>query len=163
MSKGEEARGLMVVLERSRAALMEAIAGLDEEGFRRRAAAGVWNAAEALAHLLALEQRMLLLARTALTEDNPSVQSRGEAQQLEEAKAAQRMPVPQIVHGLLAQRRDTLLALEPLSQQQLARTIQHSRMGEMTVGGLVLRIVHHETEHAGQIVSMRQQPAGAAT
>ena len=163
MSKGEDASGLMLALERSRAALMEAIAGLDEEGFRRWPAAGEWNAAEALAHLLAHEQRMLFLVRTALTEDNPSVQSRGEAQQLQEARAAQRMPVPQIVHGLLAQRRDTLLVLEPLSQEQLARTVQHLRMGEMTVGGLVQRIVHHETDHAGQIVSIRQQPTGATT
>lgn len=163
MSKNEEANDLAAALERSRAALMEAIAGLDEEGFRRREASDEWNAAEALAHLLAHERRMLLLARTALAEDNPSVQSRGEAQQLEEAKAAQRMPVPQIVHGLLAQRRDTLLALAPLSAEELARTIQHSRMGEQSAGGLFRRVVEHETEHAEQIRTLREQLAGAAT
>lgn len=163
MSKIDEAAGLTAALERSRAALMEAIAGLDEEGFRRRQAAREWNPAEVLAHLLAHEQRMLVLVRRALTEDNPSVQSRGEAQQIEEAKAAQRMPVPQILHGLLAQRRETLQLLESLTAEHVARTIQHSRMGEMSAGGLFQRIVEHETEHAGQIASMREQPAGTAT
>lgn len=147
-------------LERSRASLMEAIAGMDEEGFRWRAGSGEWCAAEALAHLLAHEQRFMWLAREALAKDKPSVQSRGEGQQVEEAKAAQRMLVPQIVHGLLAQRRETLQLLAGLSSEQLARSLVHSRLGEVDVGWLFQRIVDHETEHAAQIASIRMEAAG---
>jgi uncharacterized damage-inducible protein DinB len=147
-------------LERSRAALMEAIAGMDEESFRRRTLSGEWCAAEALAHLLAHEQRILFLIRTALTEDNPEVQSRGEQAHVDGAKAAQRMLVPQIVHGLLAQRRETLQLLASLSPEQLARTLQHSRLGEMSVRALLRKVVDHETEHAAQIASIRMEAAG---
>ncbi|MEX2159259.1 MAG: DinB family protein [Dehalococcoidia bacterium] len=147
-------------LERSRASLMEAIAGMDEEGFRRRTASGEWCAAEALAHLLAHEQRFMWLTREALAKDNPPVQSRGEGQQIEEAKAAQRMLVPQIVHGLLAQRRETLQLLAGLSPEQLVRSLVHSRLGEVDAGWLFQRIVDHETEHAAQIASIRVETAG---
>lgn len=148
-------------LERSRTSLMEAIAGMDEEGFRRRTLSGEWCAAEALAHLLAHEQRFMWLAGEALAKDRPSVQSRGEGQQIEEAKAAQRMLVPQIVHGLLAQRRESLQLLAGLSSEQLARSLVHSRLGEVDVGWLFQRIVDHETEHAAQIASIRAEAAGA--
>ena len=150
-------------LAHSRAALTAAIEGMDEEAFRRRTASGDWNAAEVLAHLLAHERRFLELAQRALAEERPAVQSRGEGQQLEEAKAAQRMPVPQIVHGLLAQRRDTLRVLERLGAAELERPLQHSRLGEISPRWLFRRLAEHETEHAQQITSMRKALAGTAT
>jgi hypothetical protein len=73
------------------------------------------------------------------------------------------MPVPQIVHGLLARRRDTLLLLEPLAPDRLARTVRHTRMGEMSVSALMRKVADHETEHAAQITSMREALAGTAT
>ena len=148
-------------LERSRVSLMQSIAGMDEETFRRRAGAGEWCAAEVLAHLLGHEQRFMWLANEALTRERPSVQSRGGGQQTEEAKAAQRMLVPQIVHGLLAQRRETLQLLAGLSPEQLARSLVHSRSGDVNVGWLFQRIIDHETEHAAQITAMRAETAGA--
>ena len=165
MSTNEQlsANELAAKLEGSRAALHAAIEGMDEEAFRRRTAPGEWNAAELLAHLLAHEHRMQELAQLALNEDNPAVRSRGDQAHIDGAKAAQRMPVPQIVHGLLAQRRDTLRVLQPLASQQLARAVQHSRMGDMSVSALMRKVVDHEIEHATQITSMRAALAGTAS
>jgi hypothetical protein len=151
---------LVTRLEQSRRALMDAIAGLDEEGFRLRPREGEWTAAEVLAHLLANEQGLTEIARLALTQERPGVQSRGEAQREVEAKSAQRMPVPQILHGLLAQQRDTMKLLEPLEPGHLQRTAVHSRFGEVSVGWLIERIAEHVEEHAGQIRAQRAQPAG---
>jgi hypothetical protein len=91
------------------------------------------------------------------------VQSRGDQAHIDGAKSAQRMPVPQIVHGLLARRRDTLLLLEPLAPEHLARTVRHSRMGEMSVSALMRKVVDHETEHARQITAMREALAETVT
>ena len=138
-------------LEQSRRSLMEAISGLDEEGFRARPQQGGWTAAETLAHLLITERNSTGRARTALAEDNPQFAWVGDEQLEEQARSAQRMPVPQIVHGLLAQRRDVVTLLEPLSPQQLARPYRQERRGRLTVGWLFQHIAEHEEEHAGQI------------
>jgi len=138
-------------LEQSRRSLMEAIAGLDEEGFRARPQQGGWTAAETLAHLLITERNSTGRARTALAEDNPQFAWVSDDQLEEQARSAQRMPVPQIVHGLLAQRRDVVTLLEPLSPQQLARPYRQERRGRLTVGWLLQHIAEHEEEHAGQI------------
>jgi hypothetical protein len=165
MTSGEGAQPsaseLAARLEAGRSALAEAIEGLDEEGFRRRALSGEWTAAEVLAHLLANEQRLVEIAELALTQDRPQVQSRGEAQREEEAKSARRMLVPQIWHGLLAQRRETLQRLQALSAAELARTAVHSRFGEVSVAWIMQRLADHEHEHAAQIRAVRAGTASA--
>jgi uncharacterized damage-inducible protein DinB len=141
---------------------MEAIAGLDEEGFRKRHEQGAWTAAETLAHLLISEQRSLGRAKKALEEDNPSVPWMSDEAVDEEARSAQRMPVPQIVHGLLAQRRDVLHLFESLPADQLARRYTHAKRGELTVEWLFRRIAEHEIEHVEQIRTARQESAALA-
>ena len=138
-------------LERSRRSLMEAIAGLDEEGFRARAQHGGWTAAETLSHLLSTERIILERAQAALTQEGYRVISQTEDERQEGARLAQRMPVPQIVHGLLAQRRDVVTLLEPLSPRQLSRPYRQESRGELTVGWLFQHIAEHEEEHAEQI------------
>jgi len=143
-------------LEASRRSLMEAIAGLDEEGFRARRAAGEWTAAEVLTHLLITEQRSLGRAQTALAQDNPSFPWISDEEVAEETRVAQRLPVPQIVHGLLAQRRDVVRLCESLSPEQLGRRYRHERRVELTVGWLFGRMAEHEIEHAQQIRAARE-------
>jgi hypothetical protein len=151
----ERQQTLRVGLEHSRAQLVDALAGMDEAAFRSRDDMN-WTAAEVLAHLLANEQRLTEIARLALKSERPAVQSRGEAQREHEAKSAQRMPVPQIWHGLLAQRRETVHLLASLKAGQLARTAVHSRFGEVSVAWLLRRLADHEAEHANQIRELRQ-------
>jgi uncharacterized damage-inducible protein DinB len=147
-------------LEDSRRSLMNAITGLDDTAFRARTGAGGWTPAEVLAHLLATEAVSTERARLVLTQDDPSVRWRPDEELENEARNAQRMPVPQIVHGLLALRRDVMTLLEPLSADQLARPYHQERRGELTLGWLFARMAEHESEHAGQIAALR---AGASS
>lgn len=138
---------------------MDAIAGLDEQGFRVRTQSGEWTAAEVLAHLLSTERLFTQRARAALDQVDFVITPRTEDERQEGARMAQRMPVPQIVHGLLAQRRDTLRLLDGLSDEHLARSVRHPRWGEQSVAWLFRRIAEHEAEHAEQVRSLRAQPA----
>ena len=136
---------------------MDAIAGLDEEGFRMRPRPDDWTAAEVLAHVLITEHLFVDRARAALAQDNVSVAPMDDEERQEQARSAQRMPVPQIVHGLLAQRRDTVRLLEPLSPQQLSRPFRHERRGQLTASWLFQHVAEHEEEHAQQISALRAQ------
>jgi hypothetical protein len=149
---------LVARLEQSRRSLMDAIAGLDEEGFRLRPREGEWTAAEVLAHILMTEHIFAGRARAVLAQENPPVASISDEERSGHARSAQRMPVPQIVHGLLAQRRDVVGLLKPLSPQQLRRPFRHERRGELAAGWLFQRLAEHEEEHAEQIRSQRVQP-----
>ena len=162
-SKHAAADEIVARLEASRDALMQALAGLDEAGIRARAVASTWSPAEVLAHLLHSERVLLENARAALTHDTYAVISMTDEQREDEAKRAQRMAVPQIVHGLLASRRDTTRLLEQLSDPELARPVRHARLGEQTVGWLFERAAEHELDHAGQIRAVRDATSAKST
>ena len=150
-------------LERSRKSLMEAVAGLDEEGFRARPAPSEWTAAEVLAHLLHIEGVHMARGQTASTEDGFVATPVTDEECREQARLAQRMPVPQILHGLLAQRRDTLRLLERLSEQQLTRAFFHPERGQLTIAQIFERAAAHEEEHAAQIRALRTGAAAPAS
>jgi hypothetical protein len=150
---------LVARLERSRQSLMDAISSLDEEGFRARPQQGEWSIAETLAHLLTTERISLERARIVLVQDNPEIRWIEDEALNDLARSAQRMPVPQVIHGMLAQRRDVTVLLESLSPDQLARPYRHERLGDHTDAWLFARMAEHEDEHAEEIASRR---AGAA-
>jgi uncharacterized damage-inducible protein DinB len=137
---------------------MDAIAGLDEEGFRARPAGGGWTVAEVLAHLLDDEPRLLADVEAALGADRAPFSANPDDEREKRAKdAAQRMPVPQVLHGLLARRRDTLGRLESLPAEGLERPAGHAAYGSTTVEGLFAHIAAHELEHAAQIQTIRAE------
>jgi uncharacterized damage-inducible protein DinB len=146
-------------LEASREALMEAISGLDEEGFRARPAPGEWSPAETLAHLLLDETKLLEYARAAAEGDTIAVPRATEDERDRQAREAARMPVPQIIHGLLATRRDTTALLERLTDEQLGTAVQHPAYGEAPLGRLFQHMAEQEEEHANQIRTIRQRTA----
>ena len=133
-------------LEASRRALLDAIAGLDEEGFRARTRSSQWSPVEVLAHLLASERLYMGWAQAALEEDNLVLQPVAQDEQEQQAKLAQQMAAPQILHGLLAQRRDTM---------QLTRTLSYPERGMFGLGLLFEKAATHEEEHAAQIRTLR--------
>ncbi len=143
---------------------MDAIAGMDEEAFRARRRSGEWNGAEVLAHVLAVETLLAERAENALTREG-YVATRATEEELDEQarRMAQRMPVPQILHGLLAQRRDTLRLLGGLSPSDLSRTFQHPRLGEHNVAGIFEHLAEHDREHGEQIAALRREPAPRQT
>ena len=151
-------------LEASRRALFDAIEGLDEEGFRRRPGPSQWSPAEVLAHLLLMEQQLLTWAQAALAApDEYEFVWLSEDARRDQAQAAQRMPVPQILHGLLAQRRETVWLLETLDAGQLAKTCRVVGRGSFPVALLFQRMADHEEEHARQVREARAQAAQRAT
>lgn len=142
-------------LEASGRALLGAIVGLDEEGFRARTRSSQWSPAEVLAHLLASERLYVGWAQAALEEDNLVLPPVAQDEQEQQAKLAQQMAVPQILHGLLAQRRDTMQLLMALSSEQLTRTLSYPGRGSFGLGLLFEKAAAHEEEHAAQIRSLR--------
>jgi len=149
-------------LEGSRNELMDAIAALDEEGLRAHPDASQWSAAEVLAHLLSTERFLTQRAQDATVRQDCSISPRTERERTSDARsAAQRMPVPQLIHGLLAVRRDTLRQIDALTRDQLARPVHHSSHGEVTVAWLFDYVAAHEREHAAQIRAMREASAAS--
>lgn len=150
---------LLAQLENSRRSLMDAIAGLDEEGFRARPEPGAWTAAEVLAHLFSTERIFIDRARQAVEHEGYSVTPVSNDVRQEHLGMAKRMPVPQIIHGLLSQRRDTLAFIGSLSADDLASTVSHPVRGEQTARWQIEHVIEGEEEHAAQIRAQRAQPA----
>ena len=150
-------------LETSRATLMDAVAGLDDEGFRGRSGTSGWTAAEILAHLLDMERVLMIWAHEAIGADDAVVAPIGDDERFEQAALALRMAVPQLIHGLLARRRDTARFLARLSDLELARPLSHPDWGSLTVGMLFQRIAGHEEAHASQIKALRVEAIAPAS
>lgn len=150
-------------LQESRAELMAAITGLDDSALRARTASGVWTPAELLAHLLSTERIFIERARKTAKQSGYVVTPVSEDVREEHLGVAKRMPVPQIVHGLLAQRRDTLQFVESLAPSDLERTLSHPVRGEQTALWQIEHVIEHEQEHAEEIRERRAatEPQGA--
>ena len=144
-------------LESSRQALFELIRRLTEEQFRYTSAPDEWNIATHLAHLLRIESIFTERAALALREDGAFVASTGVTNE-DDPGLAQRLAVPQIIHGMLAARRELEAALDGGGPQGLERALRHERFGRMTVAQIAEKMAAHEREHADSVRSL----AGAA-
>ena len=153
-SSSVTAHDLVAQLEASRDELMQSLAGLNEEGLRARAAPATWSPVEVLTHLLLSEQKLLERAQGGRG-DGHIVTPNTDAKRQDAAKRAQGMAVPQVLHGLLAQRRDTMRLLERLTAQDLARPVRRPPDPDATVARLFGEAAAHEIEHAEQIRAVR--------
>ncbi|HLF70690.1 MAG TPA: DinB family protein [Dehalococcoidia bacterium] len=169
MTTAEELRA---TLSAGRERLLRAIAGVSEEQFKKRPEASddgpAWSIAEVLAHLL--QQEKLRSGRVALRLANdgaPITPSPPEAH-LEGARAGRTAPVPQLIHGLLAARRETERLLDQAaSTNALANAVVHPESGRQTIAWLIEeKVAAHEAEHAAQIEKLRElvgaPPLGSA-
>ena len=157
----EKASTLLPDLQASRERLLAVVAGVGEEQFKRRpsveaeATAGEWSIAEVLAHLLASEQRTgarveaLLAGRPA--ED--AALALNEEERTAEARLGRTVPVPQIIHGLLAARRQLERALTE-SGEGVPEAIEHLVRED---------VIEHEAAHAAQIEAVRAALGAART
>ncbi len=139
-----------------RSQLIASISGLDDSALRARPASGAWTPAELLAHLLSTERIFIDRARRAVEVANYTATPVSNDIREEHLGMAKRMPVPQIVHGLLAQRRDTLHLVESLSAAALARTLSHPVRGRQTVQWQIEHVIEHELEHAAELQVRRE-------
>ncbi len=152
-------------LTASRQRLLHAISGVGEEQFKRRPATDDgaepgWCIAEVLAHLLATEHLRAGRIAAALEQDGAEIEPSDPEAQQREARAGRHAPVPQLIHGLLAVRREIELLLQRAanSENGLQRAVVHPRLGRQAVESMISEgIVAHETEHAIQIEALREQ------
>jgi uncharacterized damage-inducible protein DinB len=147
---------LTAELEESRSQLFEAIRGFTEEQFRARPEGESWSASEVMMHLLASEQRMRDCVRQALGQPVAAPPALSEAERRAEAEAGRQAPAPQLVHGLLGSRRETVLLIESLRPEDLSRPASHPDLGTISVERVLRRIAEHETGHCRQIEAIKQ-------
>lgn len=143
-------------LQGSRARLFDLIRGLSEEQFRYVPDGERWSIATHLAHLLRIERLFADRALRALGEDEPYMAST-RVHNDEEPGNAQRLAVPQIIHGMQASRRDLERVLDACDDEALDRAIVHERIGRMTVAEIMVKMADHEREHADEVASLARQ------
>ena len=151
-------RGLAEV----RAHLLEAIAGVSEEQFKKRPPATGegpnWCIAEVLAHLLQQEKLRASRIALALDQGGGAVTPGTEDEHFEAARAGRASPVPQLIHGLLASRREVERLLDEAAAMDggLARATTHPQHGPQSVAWLLrARVIEHEAEHVAQIEAIK--------
>jgi hypothetical protein len=153
--------------------LLAAIAGVSEEQFKRRPSASTnttnWSIAEILSHLLYSERLWGTGIALALTQDGVKVQAGALEAREEDARRGRMAPVPQLVHGLLASRRQVELLLDQAEALEggLQRYVLHPDDGRLTVEWLVrAKVIAGEAEYVRRIEALRDEmgiaaPAGA--
>jgi uncharacterized damage-inducible protein DinB len=140
-------------LRESRERVFSLIKGLTEEQFRFVPPGEDWNIATHLYHLLRCERLWAERAAHALRRDEPSIEGSGVTND-DDAGAAQRLAVPQVVHGMQASRRDLLAAIESGDEATLDRGITISPRGRMSLRQIATKMAAHEQEHAAAIEPM---------
>ena len=151
-------RDLMAVREQ----LLAAIAGVSEEQFKRRPAASDgdpnWSIAEILSYLLYSERLWGTGIALALTQDGVKIQAGSLEAREEDARRGRMAPVPQLVHGLLASRRQVELLLDQVEalDNGLQRYVLHPSDGRLTVEWMVReKVIAHEAAYVERIRALR--------
>jgi DinB superfamily len=146
-------------LQESRDRLFAQIRGLSEEQFRYVPGGESWSMATHLAHLLRTERVFTERAGRALLEDNPAIPST-RTHNDDNPALAQRLAIPQIIHGMQAARRDLDTLLAGCDEAALDRGMEHERLGHMTVRDIAVKMSAHEDEHASAVARLvRQAPS----
>lgn len=141
--------------------LFASIRGLSEEQFRYVPSGERWSIAAHLAHLLRIERIFTERARAALTQQEPFVASTG-VKNDDDPALAQRLAVPQMIHGMLNVRRELDALLAECDEPEIARAIVHERIGRMTIADIAVKMAAHEDEHAAEVAKLvRQVPSSA--
>lgn len=131
---------LKATLQKSRDGLLASLRGLGEEQFRHTPDAS-WNIATHLAHLLRTERAYVARASAAARGERVAKRSPA-VDNGDDPALAQRLAVPQIIHGLQAARR------------QLEALLDEAGGDALTVTHVAGRVAAHESSHAGTIASL---------
>jgi DinB superfamily len=153
---------LRAELAASRAALLKAIAGVTEQQFKKRPVTAAedeaWSIAEVLAHLLWAEKLRSSWIRAALREPEAAAASPARGEREAAARAGRLAPVPQLIHGLLATRRELeKLVDEALTTEgggELSVRVR-GRKPEALARVVSRLVIGHEARHAEQIEALR--------
>ena len=148
-------------LAEGRERLLRAIAGVSEEQFKRRPPKDgdeqPWSIAEVLAHLLQQEKLRTERIAIALRDDGATITPSPPELHVDAARAGRTAPVPQLIHGLLAARRELDRAIESLDDDGLQHSVVHPQLGKQTVEFMLReKLIDHEAEHTAQIEALRE-------
>jgi hypothetical protein len=155
--------GLMAELAGARERLLRAIQGVSEQQLKRRPEGGLgeeaWSMTEVLGHLLASHNLWAGRLRLALTEDGAEVEPSPPEAHERGARSGRSAPVPQLIHGLLASRREIEMLHAAIESKPggLARSVSHPVRGRLTCEWILReKVVAHEAEHAAQLKRLRE-------
>jgi hypothetical protein len=160
----EDAASLRRDLQAGRERLLAVVSGVTEQEFKRRppvepgADRPGWCIAEVLAHLLQQEKLRAQRIAAALDVDGAAIRPSADDEEYEAARAGRASPVPQLIHGLLASRREIEKLLDRAESIAggLERAVQHPELGRQTVASMLReRVIDHEEEHAQQIEAIK--------
>ncbi len=153
----------------SRESLLQAISGVSEQQFKRRPESTPednqpWCIAEVLTHLLLDEQVWTARIAIALASDGAEVLPTDREEQSANVRAGRLAPVPQIIHGLLAARRDLDKLLAQVEQRDggLGLSVHQPERGVLTIDWMVRKVIGHETEHVSHIEAIKESMAAEA-
>jgi uncharacterized damage-inducible protein DinB len=139
--------------------LLDSLAGVTEEQFRRRPTGmgdgeNAWCISEVLAHLLATEKLWAGRIDRALREDGAAIEPTDPALNEAQARAGRLSPVPQLTHGLIASGRELEALIDRAGQEAdgFERGLAHPRRGRVTVQWIIeTYAIGHLREHVAQI------------
>jgi hypothetical protein len=160
MSDAAAYAGLRQRLGESRERLLRVISGVTEQQFKQRPPATAddprpWCIAEVLAHLLLTEEAWTRCIEAALAEDGAEVLAPSAASLDDQARARRMAPVPQLIHGLLAARRELERQIGRAAEATAERSVRHSELGVLTVKAIAGRCADDELAHAARIEALR--------
>ncbi len=151
-------------LESGRRNLLAAIAGVTEEQFKRRPETEPpgdqtgWSIAEVLAYLLASERLRAQRIQLALRDDGCVITPSDPDAHAQQARSGRSAPVPQLIHGMVAVRREVegLLAEAGALERGLERSVVHPVHGSQSAAWMFAeKIIAHEVEHLKQIEALK--------
>ncbi len=111
-----------------------------------------------LAHLLQQEKLRAERIEVALREDGAAITASDPEAHREGARVGRVAPVPQLIHGLLASRRQIEKLLEEAQTLSggLERAVEHPVQGRQTVAWMLReKVIEHEQEHVAQIEALK--------
>lgn len=140
---------LIEKLQAERQGLLQEVQKLTEETASQRPKEGEWSPKEQLLHLIALEK--LWLGWALQVRDQPGCEVGPVQPNPPSYPQANSRTLADIVAELEATRRDSMAAIDTVTEADLAKKGTHRSFGEMSVLQLLRALYRHDRMHAEQI------------
>jgi hypothetical protein len=142
-----------IYLESTCALLDAEVKALGDADARWHPATGEWCVNEVIGHMIESERRGFYgRIRRTLEQDHPFEEAWDQIAVARERKDCERM-VMSLFMEFMGLRHQSVEMVKALRGDQLDRACTHSKVGELTVRGLLQEWVHHDRNHTKQILS----------
>ena len=140
---------ILAKLTEERDALLSEVAALAPAGWSRSSGAEDWSPRQQLLHLIAVEPQYSGAATAAAAE--PGSKLDGVDQGTPTYQDAESSTSERILEELKRVRRDSLAALEAITDEQFELRAYHGSFGDMSVAQLFRAIYRHDRMHVEQV------------